>query len=65
MVKTGLEWTRMGGHLAKGAGLEFATKRLTAIGLRLRFVLRIAGIGPIESHFESHARRPRQVLGPC
>ncbi len=44
------------------AGLEPATKRLTAAGLIPRFVLRIAGIGPIESHVESHpmCRYPRR-----
>jgi hypothetical protein len=51
------------GNDASTGGANPATKRLTAVGLRPRFVLRIAGIGPIESHSESHARRPWQVWG--
>jgi hypothetical protein len=49
--------------LAPAVGFEPTTKRLTAVGLRPRFVLRIAGIGAIESHSESHARRPWQACG--
>ena len=41
--------------MAPAAGLEPATKRLTAAGLQAAFVLRIGRFGAIESHSESHA----------
>ena len=53
---------------AAGAGAagrrEPATKRLTPARLLPQFVLRIAGIGPIESRSASHAGRAQQVPGP-